>query len=342
MGVKIINPGALLTVQDGGRRGYQRYGISESGAADRESMAIANIIVGNSMDEAVLEAALMGPMIEFTSDGIIALTGADMSPEINGSGCEMYRALKVMKGDVLSFKGLKNGLRTYIAFAGGLKVVSEVGSASTDIRAGLGGLEGRALRSGDEISFKDEEACLENIGGRAIGRDRELNGVYELRVVLGPEEDRFTEKGKRTFFGSEYVVDASSDRMGVRLNGEKIEHSNGADIISNGIPFGGIQVADNGQPMIMLSDRQTTGGYTKIGCVASVDIPLIAQAAAGDRIRFSEISVDEAQELMKERDRYYEKLKTDLDSSEKDAPGPSQRYRVMVNGRPFILEVESK
>ena len=339
MGVKIINPGALITVQDGGRRGYQRYGISESGAADRESMAIANIIVGNGMDEAVLEAALMGPVIEFTSDGIIALTGADMSPEINGSGCEMYRALKVMKGDVLSFKGLKNGLRTYIAFAGGLKVISELGSASTDIRAGLGGLEGRALRSGDEISFKDEEACLRNIEGRSIENDRELNGVYELRVILGPEEDRFTDLGKKTFFGSEYVVDASSDRMGIRLNGSKIEHSNGADIISNGIPFGGIQVADNGQPMIMLSDRQTTGGYTKIGCMATVDIPLIAQAVAGDRIRFREISVSEAQALLKERAKYYEDLRDRLEETD-SAEHEKGTFHIILNNKQFFVEVE--
>ena len=342
MGVKIVNPGVLLTVQDGGRRGYQRYGIAEAGAADRDSMAIANILAGNDKDEALLEASLIGPVMEFTADCAIALTGADMSPEINGSPVEMYSTIKASAGDILSFKGLKNGLRTYIAFAGGLSVGRELGSASTDIKAGLGGIEGRALKAGDELSFAKEFDPEKDLTGRSAERPRELDGNYELRVIPGPEDDRFTEKGIKTFFDSEYIVDASSDRMGVRLSGPEIKHIDGADIISNGIPLGGIQVADNGQPMIMLSDRQTTGGYTKIGCVASVDIPLIAQAKPGDHIRFRRISVEDAQTLLRERENYYEELKRRLNESKEMQQPDMEKYRIIVNDKLFVIEIEKR
>ena len=284
MGVKITDPGALLLIQDKGRKGYQRFGISESGACDRESMEIANILVGNDPGEAVLEAALIGPVLEFTSGCVIALTGADMSPEINGSGCEMYRSIEVASGDVLAFRGLKKGLRTYIAFSGGIEMRTQLGSASTDLRAGIGGLDGTALKKGDLIEVRERIQGCGTFAGRTAARPRDLNGNYELRVIPGPEDGQFSEKGRKTFFEGEYTVGASSDRMGVRLEGPALEHISGADIISNGIPFGAVQAADDGLPMIMLSDRQTTGGYAKIGCVVSADHPLIAQAKSGDKI----------------------------------------------------------
>ena len=340
MGVKITDPGALLTIQDGGRQGYQRYGIAESGACDRESLTLGNLLVGNQPNTPVLEATLIGPVLEFTSDMLIALTGADMEPRINGRTVDNYCAIRVWAGDVLTFGGLKNGLRTYISFEGGLRGDNDLKSASTDLRAGLGGISGRALRAGDMIETGNSMSQEISSSPRQIDPPTEYTGSYEIRVVLGPEDEKFTKEALKRFFEDEYTVSDEYDRMGIRLRGPFIEHIGKADIISNGIPKGAIQVADNGQPIIMLADRQTVGGYTKLGCVASVDLPLIAQARAGDRIRFKEINVYDAQKLIAERSRRWKAIAKDISSGDTaHKQNLACRYRVLIDGREFDVEV---
>jgi len=314
MGITILKSGLLTTIQDAGRRGYQRYGMAVSGAVDVHSYIYGNILVGNEPTEAVIEATLMGPTIEFTSASVIAITGGDLSPRLNGAPAQMYKALRVAKGDVLSFGHIQSGCRAYVAFAGGLDIEEIMGSRSTYIKAGLGGHHGRNLQDGDRVEFRKENACPRNIGIREMEPPIRWTGKYTVRVVLGPEEDKFTDKGINTFLSAEYKVTPSSDRMGVRLEGEPIEHVGDANIISNGIPFGAIQVPDSGMPIIMLSDRQTVGGYTKIGTIINIDMPMIAQCRPGDIVKFKTIDIYEAQNLFVQQKKYYPALRDTFDN----------------------------
>jgi len=314
MGIKILKGGLLTTIQDAGRRGYQRFGMAVSGSVDVHSYIYGNILVGNEPTEAVIEATLMGPTIEFDSPSVIAITGANLTPRINGAPAQMYKALKVAKGDVLSFGHVQSGCRAYVAFAGGLDIEEIMGSRSTYIKAGLGGHHGRNLQDGDCVAFRKENACPKNIGIREMDPPVNWTGTYTVRVVLGPEEDKFTDRGINTFLSSEYKVTPASDRMGVRLEGEPIEHVGDANIISNGIPFGAIQVPDSGMPIIMLSDRQTVGGYTKIGTIINIDMPMIAQCKPGDKVKFKTIDIYEAQNLFVQQKKYYVALRDTFDN----------------------------
>lgn len=313
MAILIHNPGLLTTVQDEGRHGFQQFGVSISGAVDRRSLRLANLLVGNTHYEAALEATIMGPEIEFLHDIAIAITGGDMSPMINGEPCEMYRAIKVNKGDILSFGVLKSGCRSYISFAGGLDVPLVMGSRSTYIKAAIGGFEGRQLKKGDKIQFYAPSADLIHMENRCIEPEDFSAKEKVLRVILGPQDDCFTDKGISTFLSRPYTVTKEFDRMGCRLEGEQIEHIKDGNIISDGISFGAIQVPSAGQPIIMLSDRQTTGGYAKIANVITVDLPIIAQCKTGDVIKFEQMDIEQAQDLylaqLKEYETIYKSFK---------------------------------
>ncbi len=295
MGIMMLNGGLLTTIQDAGRRGYQRYGMGVSGAVDVHSYVYANILVGNTHNEAVLEVTLMGPVIEFTSNSVIAVTGGDLSPMLNGAPLPMYRAVQVQKGSILSFGPVKSGCRAYISFAGGLAITPVMGSRSTYIKAHIGGYEGRNLQAGDEIAFRRPASCPPNVEKRVM-QPEIWNGNYTVRVIMGPQDDRFTKKGIDTFLHSAYTVKPEFDRMGYRLAGPEIEHVKDGNIITDGISFGAIQVPDDKQPIIMLADRQTTGGYAKIANVINVDMPMIAQSKAGDTIRFEKTDIGTAQD----------------------------------------------
>lgn len=315
MGIIFQNGGLLTTIQDAGRLGYQRYGLGVSGAVDVHAYIYANILAGNRKNEAVLEVTLLGPTIEFTSSTVIAITGGNLSPMINGVPCAMYRALRIQKGDILHFGTPKTGCRAYIAFAGGLAITPIMGSRSTYIKAHLGGYEGRKLKTGDEIAFRNPFFCPANIGRRRMQPDV-FGGDYTVRVLMGPQEDRFTRKGIDTFLNNPYAVTNDYDRMGYRLTGPKIEHVTDGNIITDGIVFGAIQVPDSGKPIIMLSDRQTTGGYAKIASVINVDMPMVAQCKAGDTIRFVETDIETAQDAFLAQREKYRKLREFFDAEE--------------------------
>jgi len=302
-GIKILTPGFITSIQDSGRFGFQQYGIPIAGAMDRHSLELANILVGNNRDAAGFEITLTGPVIEFESSLAIAITGADMSPAINGNAVETYKTTYVNPGDVLSFGGLKSGLRTYLAIEGGIDVPSIMGSKSTYLKAAIGGFEGRKLNSGDHLQISYSKRTIP-IGIRKIPDS--LIPIYNreisVRVIMGPEDIRFTSEGLSTFLENEYIVTNQSDRMGLRLQGPKIMHKKDADILTSGINFGTIQVEGNGQPIVLMADRQTTGGYTRIASAISVDISGLAQAKPGDRVRFQSIDIELAQQLMRERE----------------------------------------
>ena len=299
MSITILNPGLLTTVQDFGRIGYQQFGVPVSGVVDPRAMSIANILVDNPEDEAVLECTMLGPQIRFNAPNAIAITGGDLGPTIDNQPIPNYAAIRVEAGQVLRFAGLRSGCRAYIAFAGGLDIAPVMGSRSTYMKAKIGGVEGRKLQKDDVIKFRKPNPDLRGLNIRHISPEFVPRLEYKLRVVLGPQDDMFTEHGIETFLSESYVVTPEFDRMGCRLDGEIIEHKGeSGDIIADGIAFGAIQVPTAGKPIIMLSDRQTTGGYTKIANVISADFRILAQLKAGDRVRFAQVSVAAAQDAL--------------------------------------------
>ena len=298
MSITVLNPGLLTTVQDLGRVGYQQFGVSVSGVMDPRATALANILVGNPDGEAVLECTMMGPHLQFNKANVIAITGGDLGATLDGQPVQTYKAFKVEAGQVLKFTMPKKGCRAFVAFAGGLDIPEVMGSRSTYMKAKIGGFQGRKLEKGDEIGFRAPNPDLPNPNLRSMAPEFVPRAEYTVRVVLGPQDDYFTDAGIQTFLSEVYTVTAEFDRMGCRLEGAVIQHKDGGDIISDGIAFGAIQVPSAGKPIIMLGDRQTTGGYTKIANVISADFRILAQLKQGDKVRFEKVSVKAAQEAL--------------------------------------------
>lgn len=291
---KVLKPGLQTTVQDLGRTGYQQYGISPSGAMDSYSLQMANLLVGNPLHEAGLEATMMGPSLEALKDVSMAICGGNLQPMVNKKNVSMWKSFVLRKGDILSFGKVESGARAYICFAGGIDVPLVLGSKSTFINGTMGGFNGRALDAGDIVQGRP--FVRKN---RFIHKDfiPEYIAQLEMRVILGPHQEKFHPDAIKRFLSNEYTISPQSNRMGYRLEGPELDHIDGADIISDAIPAGGIQVPSNGQPIILMAERQTTGGYARIATVISVDLPLLAQAMPGTKVRFAEITVEEAQEL---------------------------------------------
>ena len=313
MSIILLSPGLLTTVQDAGRVGYQQYGFAPGGALDKRAMVLANLLVGNEPFEAVLEMTLLGADMELTKDNAVAITGGLCEPTINGEPVPMYAAVKMRAGDTLSLGAVKEGCRIYVAFAGGLNVPSVMGSKSTQIKYGLGGYEGRALKAGDVVSFVHPRHDLSNIDKRVMPIPARRPGVQTLRAVLGPQAGTsFTKETIIAFLKEEYAVTNESDRMGYRLEGKALSFINGADIISDAIALGSVQVPASGKPIVLLCDRQTVGGYAKIATVISVDIPVIAQCKMGDKVRFEAVSVAYAQRLYRKQEKEYRTIRKKL------------------------------
>jgi len=298
MGVRVLKGGMLTTIQDIGRTGYQSQGIGVSGVMDERSFHIANLLLDNPENEAVMEFTLIGPSLEFTSETIIAITGGDFQPMVNKEPIKMYTAIYMEKGDVLEFKGCRTGSRGYIAFSSFLQVPMVMGSRSTNIKAGIGGFKGRRLLDGDFLLFRRKRRYLPYFLSRTLDLNEFDQEKATLRVVMGPQDYKFTKKGIETFLSEEYTVTSDFDRMGCRLDGPYIAAKETSDIISDGIAFGSIQVPSHGKPIILLADRQTTGGYAKIATMATVDIPKLVQLKTDNKVRFQSISVENAQQLL--------------------------------------------
>ncbi len=309
MGIRILKGGMLTTVQDLGRTGYQSQGINVSGVMDVRSFKIANLILDNPENEAVLEFTLIGPTLEFTSTSIISITGGDFQPTVNGKPVDMYKALYMNKGDVLKFGSACTGSRGYLAFASYLNIPVVMGSRSTNLKCRQGGFKGRKLEADDYISFRKKCQYLPFFLSRKLEPESFDQEEATLRVVMGPQDDMFSRQGIEAFLKKEYIVTGEFDRMGCRLDGPFIAPKTTSDIISDGITFGSVQVPSHGKPIILLADRQTTGGYAKIATVASVDLPKLVQRKTDHKIRFKAISVEEAQKLYLEELKELEKLR---------------------------------
>lgn len=292
---EVLEAGLYTTVQDLGRPGYRDRGLPAGGAMDRQALQLANIIVGNPPEAATIECTAPGPVLRVLDDTTIALTGADLSPTLEGRPLEMWRPVHARAGQTVALGAPRRGLWTYIAVSGGISVPKVLGSASTYVPGGLGGAGGRRAQAGD-IFGRGE-------GARRPAKTplRELTLPADeviVRAMPGPQADLFTEEGRARLWREAYRTTVQSDRAGVRLEGPAISHRGAADVLSDGLLPGAIQVPGGGQPIVIMADGPTTGGYPKIGVVASVDLRLVAQARPGTRIRFAETTVEAATDAL--------------------------------------------
>lgn len=308
--LEVVKPGMLTTIQDLGRSGYQQYGIVVSGSMDKYAMRMANLLTGNEGNAAVLEITLTGPVFTILEDCKIAITGANLSPSANGKPIPLWTEIDLTKGTVLEFGPIIDGCRTYLAIDGGFEAPLLMGSRSTYLRAAIGGYEGRRLQKGDVLYTYDSPQ--ETKKGYRKSLHSELIPKYsneiKLRIIKGPQWDAFTQDSQEKFLASTYEVSAHSDRMGYRLQGERLETNIRQEQITDPIPNGAIQIPSNGEPILLLADRQTTGGYPKIGVVVSVDLFKIAQGKPGDRISFEAIEIEESHRLLAEQESIFHLL----------------------------------
>lgn len=300
--MNVILPGILSSIQDRGRIGYQEFGISASGAMDELAFRLANKIVGNDDNAAGLEVTMLGPKLEIQKDVLIAVTGADLSLTVNDMPAQMYTALHLKKGDIVAFGEPKVGMRAYIAVNGGFSVPLVMGSASTGLNGKIGGYKGRKLEKGDVLTSVPLSIPTSFVGYSVDPHDFVFGAEpNRFRVILGPEDDHFTDCGITTFFNSEYKLSDKCDRMGARLEGAIIEHNDkGPGIVSDGITMGAIQIPGDGKPMVLLKDRGTVGGYSKIGTLCSLDVFRFAQMRPGDVVYFDKIEIEDAHRLLQQ------------------------------------------
>jgi KipI family sensor histidine kinase inhibitor len=317
-GIQVQSGGIMTTVQDEGRTGYQKDGFCVSGAMDRLSYALANMIAGNPPGAAVLETTFSGPEIRFTLPADFVITGADQKPTLDGKSVPLYARIHAEEGSVLSLGMTAAGMRSYIAFTGGVLVPEILGSRSTSLKYHLGGFCGRGLQKGDELAIGavgchwnhvpvlPESArngfikLIETL--QPVRPVKTPQDVLTVRVVKGPQYKQFSEKGIASFSDGVYTVSPESDRMGYRCTGPEVESVRGTDIISDGIVCGSVQIPASGKPIVMMADHQTAGGYAKIATVIEADIPLLAQSTPGTIVRFCFVSQEDAFAALREQE----------------------------------------
>ena len=286
MAIHVIRPGMLTTIQDTGRWGYQAHGVPVAGPMDPLSHRLANALIGNDRDAATLEITLLGPEVEFESERLIAIAGAEFTIGVDDRSAPMGAPFIVAAGTRLHFGPRLRGARAYLAISGGIDVPPVLGSRATHVISRLGGFAGRALRAGDRVPLGPAAP-----GARAAPSPVEpIVALPEkparLRVLPGPQADRFATDALAALQSAPYTIAQNSDRMGFRLEGPALAHTRGADIISDATPLGVIQVPASGQPILLMADRQTSGGYPKIATVIAADMAIAGQLAPGDQIVF--------------------------------------------------------
>ena len=297
--LKVVRPGMLTTVQDLGRWGEQSMGVPVGGPMDEYSHVLANQLVGNPRHAASLEVTLIGPELEAAGDVTCAVAGAVFELNAGARDVPMHAAFALRNGQRLRFGARAAGARATLAVRGGIDVPAVFGSRATNLISRMGPFDGRALKAGDELPIASMPA---KDRGAIHAQPLPLPvGGAQLRVIAGPQEDRFTADAYRTLFGSRYMITPASNRMGYRLEGPWLAHRRGADILSDATPLGAIQVPASGQPILLMADRQTTGGYPKIAVVITADMPIAGQLAPGDWIEFLPCTRDAAIDALKQR-----------------------------------------
>lgn len=323
--LEIVEAGPLATIQDRGRFGYQRFGISASGAMDMLAYRLANALVRNNDDAAVIEMTLAGMTLKVRAGRChMAYTGASALVTVDGAVVPPCRSFLVDEGASISIGAMRDGLRGYLAVQGGILSEPVLGSRATHTRSNIGGFDGGPLRAGQSIpvgSAALATACRE--------LDPELlpSHLGPVRVLLGPQDDLFTEAGVSTFLGSAYRLSTKVDRMGCQLEGEKIEHTSDFNIVSDGIVNGGIQVPGTRQPIILLADRQTTGGYAKIATVIGPDLRKVAQARPGQTLRFEAVDASTAERIARDAEEQLQAIMASIrERPETDPPLSPDRW----------------
>ena len=298
--ILVVRPGLLTTVQDRGRWGWQAHGVPVAGPMDGYSHRLANRLVGNPEDAAALEITLTGPELRAEGDLLCAVAGADFGVQADGHSVAPTRPFGVPSGGSIRFRERRGGARATLAVSGGIVLAPVFGSRATGLAAGVGPLGGRPLRAGDRLPIGESFPT------------RHLSSVYpltmprggaRLRALPGPHDALFPSEALRVFFSSRFVVAATSNRMGYRLDGPALPRGSAAEILSDATPFGSVQVPASGAPILLMADRQTTGGYPKIATVISADLPVAGQLAPGDWIEFAACGRDEALEALRLQER---------------------------------------
>lgn len=316
MKIRVETSGLLTTIQDLGRYQYQKDGVVVSGAMDPLSFKIANLLVGNQIEEAALEITLIGPELYFYLDTIISICGAPFDATINGERVPLWRPILVKKESILKLGRCYSGCRAYIAVQGGIQTPFVLNSRSTYERGKLGGLHGEKLKKNDLLPIKEQDSKLSWDVYQSffyttrwfVNPTFYTNTNQEIRVIKGRQFHWFSDKAISTFLSTEYEISIDSDRMGYRLKGEKLAQIQKSELLSEATSFGTIQVPPDGQPIVLMADRQTTGGYPKIAVVISTDLPKLAQHKPGDRISFKIITLEQAQQLFLQHERLIHKL----------------------------------
>ena len=305
MSIRILEPGFNVTIQDLGRASFQHLGVPVSGAVSPVALKIGNALVGNNLGVAGLEIRLIGPTMEVLCDAIrVALTGTNTEIELigeNGSCQPANQSLVLKKGQKFTIGSISDSGSAYLAIEGGFRLPEVYGSLSTYVRGSIGGFSGKALEQGDEIPLNSR-----NVEDRGELRVSNLSALEEngpLRIIFGPQKDFFKEESIRDFLASPYLITRDADRMGMRLDGPVLKHERGYNIVSDGIVTGAIQVPGTGQPIILLADHQTTGGYPKMATVISADISRMGRLRPGDTVKFIEVTADEAEKARFEHEK---------------------------------------
>ncbi len=325
MSLTVITPGMLTTIQDNGRYGYQKHGVIVSGAMDTYAMRLSNIMIGNDENEGVLEITLIGPSLNITKGNLISITGANLSPTIDGRKVPMGRPIYLKEDCILKFGRCISGCRCYLSVAGGFDIPIFMGSKSTYLRAKIGGKDGRVLKKDDvlELGHKSELSLsiikkltevnkTESFSYTKWYMKNFINQNLEFVVIRVFEDRQFknvSEKSINEFFNSIFIIDTKSDRMGYRLNGPKINFNENIEMISGEVSLGTIQIPPDGDPIILLADRGTSGGYPKIAHVASYDIQKLVQLKPFDKVKFQKITLKEAEKIYLRREKDIEDLK---------------------------------
>lgn len=313
--IEIIRPGAQASVQDLGRTGFRRFGVGRSGAADGLALEVGNRLLGNDANAAGIEFTLGRAALRFDADMRVALTGAECNANLDGLPVWSWHAFNVRKGEVLTLPAARGGTRTYLCVSGGIDVPLVMQSRSTDLKSGYGGFEGRVLREGDRLPVARTGLDADNdwLGVAAPAWALPVNRVddaWAIRMLPGPEYDDFEPAAQSALWQADWTITPQSNRMGLRLQGPTLARrpERSADLLSHGVVPGVMQVPPGGQPIALMSDAQTTGGYPKIGVVIGADLWRLAQVPLGASVRFVRVTLAEAAAAQAELDRYLRQI----------------------------------
>ncbi|MBV6273906.1 biotin-dependent carboxyltransferase family protein [Alcaligenaceae bacterium CGII-47] len=322
MSIKVIKAGALSLFQDKGRYGFQKLGVPVCGPMDANAHRLANLLVGNPDSMATLEITLLGPTLHFTRAACIAISGAHLGAQLNNEPLAINRPYIVQADDVIHFSKPVSGCRSYLAVHGGFALTPVLNSCSTYLKGKLGGHHGGALRAGDQIELNTSlDGCRDVLAAMQdslwdiriyLSASLGLNKKNVLRVIKGPQWPMFTVESVTDFLTEPFLISLQSDRMGYRINGPALKVTRAQQMLSEAVAFGAIQVPHGGDPIVIMADRQTMGGYPKIAYIISADLPSLAQSRPHEKIRFKLISLEQAQQLDLKREQAFEALAISL------------------------------